>query len=227
MTSGFTTKLIKQLKFMREKFKLKDVKQSLSRTYRVLRFSAMSLGLALIVQMITLPNLLAQETTKHKVTGRVIAASDTSPVPGATIKVKGVAYGTITDSNGSFSLDVADNDILVISFVGYVSEEVAVAGKASVDVKLVEDITQLAEVTVVSIGYGTAKRKDLTGSISSISGNELRKTVPTTFDQALQGKVAGVIVQQVSGQPGGGVSVQIHGVSSISEIGRASCRERV
>ena len=69
---------------------------------------------------------------------------------------------------------------------------------------------------MVVIGYGKAKRKDLTGGISSVSGAELRKTSPTTFDQALQGKVAGVVVQQISGQPGGGVSIQVHGVSSIS-----------
>ena len=69
---------------------------------------------------------------------------------------------------------------------------------------------------VVVIGYGKAKRKDVTGAISSISGEDLRKTQPTTFDQALQGKVAGVMIQQISGQPGGGVSIQIHGISSIS-----------
>src|SRR6202008_3946659 len=69
---------------------------------------------------------------------------------------------------------------------------------------------------VVVIGYGKTKRKDVTGAISSISGEELRQTLPSTIDQALEGKVAGVMVQQVSGQPGGGVTVQVRGVSSIT-----------
>src|SRR6185369_13904752 len=81
-------------------------------------------------------------------------------------------------------------------------------------IKLAE--TSLQMDSVVVIGYGSSKRKDLTGGISSVSGAELRKTSPATIDQALQGKVAGVVVQQISGQPGGGVSIQIHGVSSIS-----------
>ena len=199
---------------MREKFKLKDVKLSLLRACGVLRFSAMFLGLALIVQLTALPDLSAQEAAKHKVTGKITAASDNSPLPGASIQVKGTTSGTVTDADGNFSLDVSDNDVLVISSIGYVKEEIAVAGKSSIEMKLVEDITKLNEVVV--IGYGTLKRPDVTGSISSITGDELRKSVPTTFDQALQGKVAGIMVQQISGQPGGGVSVQVHGVSSIS-----------
>ena len=199
---------------MTEKLKLKDVKQSLLRACYALRFSAIFLGLALIVQTTSIPTLLAQEPAKHKVTGKITASSDNSPLPGASIKVKGTSFGTVTDVDGNFSVDAADNDVLVISSIGFVTEETAVTGKSSIDIKLIEDIAKLDEVVV--IGYGTSKRKDLTGSISSITGDELRKTVPTTFDQALQGKVAGVMVQQISGQPGGGVSVQIHGVSSIS-----------
>ena len=199
---------------MTEKFKLKDAKQSLFRTRDALRFLAISLAFAIVIQLILPPDLLAQTTGKRTITGKVLAASDNSPLPGASILIKGNIYGTVTDVNGNFSIEASDNDILVISFVGYIPEEVAVAGQSSVEVKLVEDITKLDEVVV--IGYGAIKRKDLTGSISSISGDELRKTAPTTFDQALQGKVAGVVVQQVSGQPGGGVSIQIHGVSSIS-----------
>ncbi|HEY4785523.1 MAG TPA: SusC/RagA family TonB-linked outer membrane protein, partial [Bacteroidales bacterium] len=199
---------------MRKKFKLKDVKRSLLRKHQSLRFLAMFLSLALVVQFFTQPGLFAQEAAKHKVTGKVVSTSDNTPVPGASVRIKGTNIGTVTDVDGNFSVEVTDNDVLVISYLGFLSDEVSVAGQTSIDVKLVNDISQLDEVVV--IGYGSVKRKDLTGSVSSITGAELRKTVPTTFDQALQGKVAGVMVQQISGQPGGGVSVQVHGVSSIS-----------
>ena len=113
---------------MREKFKLKDVKQSLLRTCYALRFSAMFLGLALFVQLTALPDLLAQEPVKHKVTGKITAASDNSPLPGTSIKVKGSISGTVTDADVNFSVDVSDNDVLVISSIGFISEEITVAG---------------------------------------------------------------------------------------------------
>lgn len=199
---------------MREKFKLKDVKHSLLRVCSALRFSAMFLVLALFVQLTALPKLLAQEPAKHKVTGKVKAASDNSPLPGASIKVKGTTLGTVTDANGNFSVDVADNDMLVISSIGYMTEEIAVVGKSLIEITLIEDITKLSEVVV--IGYGTSKRKDVTGAISSITGEDIRKTNPTTFDQALQGKIAGMMVQQVSGQPGGDVTMQVRGITSFN-----------
>lgn len=200
---------------MTEKFKLKDAKEHSLRTYSVLRYFTMFLVLALIVQFISLPGLLAQETDQHKVTGKVISASDNDPLPGANITIKGTTVGTITDVNGNFSIDAADNDILIVSFMGFLPEEVPVTGQSSVEVSLIEDIARLDEVVV--IGYGSAKRGDLTGSVSSVSASDIKKTQPVTLDQALQGKIPGMVVQQVSGQPGGGVSVQIRGISSLTQ----------
>jgi TonB-dependent starch-binding outer membrane protein SusC len=199
---------------MTEKLKLKDVKQSLLRTYHGLRFSAMFLALALIVQLITPPEVFAQESGKHKVTGRVIGAMDNNSIPGANVIIKGTTMGTTTDMNGNFSIELNENDILIISYIGYVTEEVSVGTNTSIEVKLVEDISKLDEVVV--IGYGTSKRKDITGAISSISHDDIRKAQPVTFEQALQAKVPGLVVQQISGQPGGAVSVQIRGVSSLN-----------
>ena len=85
---------------MTKKFKLKDVKQSLLRTCHALKFLAMFLGFALIVQLISLPNLFAQENSKHKVTGKVTSATDNSPLPGANVTIKGTTNGTITDLDG-------------------------------------------------------------------------------------------------------------------------------
>jgi TonB-dependent starch-binding outer membrane protein SusC len=149
-----------------------------------------------------------------KVTGKIINERTSAPAAGATVTVKKTDRSTMADEAGKFTIAASTGDVLVITMVGYVKKEVVVGKSNVIEVKLIESSSQLDDVVV--IGYGRAKRKDLTGGISSISGTELRKSQPTTFDQALQGKVAGVVVQQVSGQPGGGVSIQIHGVSSIS-----------
>ncbi|HEY6899066.1 MAG TPA: TonB-dependent receptor [Puia sp.] len=151
----------------------------------------------------------------QKITGKVTVAPDDRPLEGASVTVKGRGGGVQTDKDGVFSLNAKSGDVLIISYVGYSPREVRVGSRPTVDIRLdIEDRSKLNDVVV--IGYGKVRRPDVTGSISSISGSELMKTQPTTFDQALQGKVAGVVVQQVSGQPGGGVSIQIRGVSSIS-----------
>ena len=155
-------------------------------------------------------NVFAQS----KIIGRIINDRTSAPASGATITVKNTNRTAIADEAGRFTIDAKTGEVLVITMVGYIQKEVAVGQNNSVEVRLTESASQLDDVVV--IGYGRAKRKDLTGSISSISGTELRKSQPSTFDQALQGKVAGVVVQQISGQPGGAVSIQIHGVSSIS-----------
>ncbi|MDO6430306.1 TonB-dependent receptor [Flavitalea sp. BT771] len=150
-----------------------------------------------------------------KITGKVVISPGDKPLQGASVMIKGRTTGTQTDKDGLFSLNAGEGDVLIISFIGFSPREVKVGARQALNIRMeVEDKSRLNDVVV--IGYGKVRRPDVTGSISSISGAELMKTQPTTFDQALQGKVAGVVVQQVSGQPGGGVSIQIRGVSSIS-----------
>lgn len=149
-----------------------------------------------------------------KITGKVIGAVDSQPLPGVSVKIKGKASGTVSDADGNYSINANPGDELKFSYLSFDTKEVRVGKNNVINVTLNPSASNLNEVIV--IGYGTRKKKDVTGSISSISGVDLRQTQPTTFDQALQGKVAGVVVQQVSGQPGGGVSIQIRGVSSIS-----------
>lgn len=155
-------------------------------------------------------NLAAQQRT---ITGTVKESSG-SPMPGVNVVVKGTTNGTLTDAEGVFSIAARPNDVLVFSFIGYKHEERSVEQQTRIDIILQEDIQTLDEVVV--IGYGTAKRQDVTGAISSINSEEIAKTRPVTFEQALQGKVPGMVVQQISGQPGGAVSVQIRGLSSFS-----------
>jgi TonB-dependent starch-binding outer membrane protein SusC len=148
------------------------------------------------------------------ITGKIISTDDAQPMPGVNIKLKGTTIGTVSSIDGTYIIAAKPGDVLVFSYLGFTSQEITVKQAGSINVKLNSTSNHLNEVVVT--GYATAKRADATGSISSIKGDDLRQTQPSTFDQALQGKVAGVVVQQVSGQPGGGVSIQIHGVSSIT-----------
>jgi TonB-linked outer membrane protein, SusC/RagA family len=198
---------------MKEKFKVQGSQNSLFKAHRALKFVAMVMGIALIAQFSGVSNLLAQDAGTHKVTGSVTSVRDNSPLPGVSIQVKGTSKGTVTDIDGKFSIDVADNDVLVLSFIGYVSEEVAVAGKSSVNVSLVEDIKNLEEVVVV--GYGVQKKKLVTGATVTVKGEDLQKLNTTNALQALQGQAAGVNITSTSGQPGKGFKVNIRGAGTI------------
>lgn len=156
-------------------------------------------------------SLASAQNSDAKITGVVLEDSNGQPLFGVSILLKGTNNVVSTDVDGSFSIKAKIGEALVLSYIGFIKQEVKITG-SKLTVRLKENVNALNEVVV--IGYGKSKRKDLTGSISSITGAELRKTNPTTIDQALQGKVAGVVVQQTSGQPGGGVSVQIRGLSS-------------
>ncbi|MFI0430242.1 SusC/RagA family TonB-linked outer membrane protein [Mariniflexile sp. HMF6888] len=155
--------------------------------------------------------LASAQNSGGKITGIVLDELSGEPLIGVNILLKGTKQGSVTDFDGAFSINAQIGQVLEISYLGFVSQEVKIT-QNRLTIRLKQDISALDEVVV--IGYGKSKREDLTGAISSISGDELRKTQPTTFDQALQGKVAGVVVQQTSGQPGGGVSVQLRGLSS-------------
>ena len=180
--------------------------------------STKTIRLLLLLQLSCLFSILASNNAfaqSAKINGTIIIESTQAPASGATINVKNTNRTTTADNAGRFSIEASQGDVLIITMIGFQKIEVIVGKSSSVTIKLKEiNATQLEDVVV--IGYGKTKRKDVTGSISSITGAELRKTAPTTFDQALQGKVAGVMIQQVSGQPGGGVSIQIRGVSSIT-----------
>lgn len=147
-----------------------------------------------------------------KVSGRIISQHTRTPVPGASVAVKNTRRLTIADEAGKFSITASTGDVLVITMIGYLRKEVVIDKSSTIEVELTENVSQLDDVVV--IGYGKTKRKDVTGAISSVSGDEIRKTQPVTFDQALQGKVPGLVAQQISGQPGGAVSIQIRGLSS-------------
>ncbi|MGV3540377.1 MAG: TonB-dependent receptor plug domain-containing protein, partial [Rufibacter sp.] len=151
---------------------------------------------------------------RRTVTGRVTSAVDNAGMPGVSVVVKGTTIGVATDVNGGYSIEAGNTDVLVVSFIGYLSQEIAVGDKTTVNVSLREDAQTLNEVVVT--GYGEVRRGDVTGAQTSISSEAIERTVNTTIEQAIQGRAAGVYVTQNTGAPGGGISVNIRGVNSIS-----------
>ncbi len=148
------------------------------------------------------------------VTGKVSAANG-EYLPGVSVTVKNTTQGTITNVNGEFSLSVPGDDaVLVFSFIGYQSREVTVGSQSNFAIQLSTSEKALDEVVV--IGYGSVKKSDVTGSVVSIKSEELKAVPVTTFDQALQGRAAGVQVVQSTGAPGGETNIRIRGTSSVN-----------
>lgn len=148
----------------------------------------------------------------QEVSGSVSDA--TGPLPGASVVVKGTTTGTQTDFDGNYTLDGVDpNAVLVISYIGYATQEVPVNGRSTVNVVLEEDAQALDEVVI--IGYGQTTVKDATGSIASVSSDEFNGGVIASPEQLIQGKTAGVNIQQTSGEPGAGIQVNIRGSNSV------------
>ncbi len=155
----------------------------------------------------------AQQLT---VKGNVTDAQTGEAIPGLTVVVKGTGTGTITDIDGNYSLSNVPSDAtLLFSFVGMKPQEILVAGKTTIDVKMETEAIGLEEV--VAIGYGTAKRKDITGSVASVKGEELTKIPVANVAQAMQGRLAGVNVISQDGRPGASMSVRIRGGNSITQ----------
>jgi len=149
------------------------------------------------------------------VTGKVTMASTGEPVPGVSIVVKGTTQGTITDSEGKYSIaGISPDAILVFSFIGLKTKEIAVGNRPQIDVVMEEEVIGIEEV--VAIGYGTMKKRDLTGSISSISSDRFQEQPITDFAQVLQGRAAGVSVTNSSGAPGFEAKIRIRGANSIN-----------
>jgi TonB-dependent starch-binding outer membrane protein SusC len=155
---------------------------------------------------------MAQERV---VSGKVTSQDDGSPIPGVNVVVKGTTTGTASDQNGNYSITVSGtNPVLVFSFIGYANMEVAVGTQSTVDVQLSLDITTLSEVIVT--GYGTQLKQNLTGNIAKVSGKIIENVPVTTFEQAIQGRAAGVFVESNNGKLGQGMKVRVRGASSLS-----------
>ncbi len=158
---------------------------------------------------------LGQAQAQTKVTGQVFDGDSKFGLPGVTVTVKNTTVGTMTDTDGSFAIEVADKQAtLVFSFIGKKTQEVALNNQAVVNVNLLDDAQSLSEVVVV--GYGTQKKSDLTGAITSITENDFIKGNISTPEELINGKLAGVQITMGGGAPGSGSTIRIRGGSSLN-----------
>ncbi|MGB5436527.1 MAG: TonB-dependent receptor plug domain-containing protein, partial [Maribacter sp.] len=164
--------------------------------------------LGILFALMGFQHLHAQNT----VTGTITDEND-QPVPGANIVVQGTTNGTQTDFDGNFTIEVTPEDVLVISYLGYITQNITIGNQTIIDVKLQTDQQQLDEVVV--IGYGTSKKSDVTGAVTQVTAKSFENQPLTRVEDALQGRAAGVTVAG-SGQPGDGMKVRIRGVNSIT-----------
>jgi iron complex outermembrane receptor protein len=163
--------------------------------------------------MLLLTSTLAWAQSKV-VTGKVTSAEDGASLPGVNVLEKGTSNGTVTDSNGHYSISVTDNATLIFSFIGYKSQEVIVGSQSAVDLTLQVDVTSLSEVVVV--GYGQQEKKDVTGVVATVDSKSFNKGAIVSPDMLMTGKVAGVQISPSDGQPGSGSSIRIRGGTSIN-----------
>ena len=175
-------------------------------------FSAMlSLGMLGGLSVCPTPAMASVTQQTIKVSGQVVD-QDGEPLIGATVKVKGAQGGTITDFNGNFTIEASSNAVLVVSYVGYKDREIAVRGRAALEPIQMESDSQMLDQVVV-VGYGTQKKADLTGAVSIVNAEELKRVSNSNISTMLEGKVAGVQITS-DGQPGADPSVRIRGLGT-------------
>ena len=150
-----------------------------------------------------------------EVKGIVVSEVDNEPLPGVNISVKGNATrGTITDLDGKFIIDVPGDAVLVASYIGYTTQDIAVKSRTFIKITLKEDTESLDEVVVV--GYGTQKKSVVTAAIAKVSADDIGRTAPVRVDNALKGLAAGVTVTSASGQPGAASQIRVRGIGTIN-----------
>ncbi|MEX2593767.1 MAG: SusC/RagA family TonB-linked outer membrane protein, partial [Anditalea sp.] len=159
--------------------------------------------------------LLASDIPAVAISGTVTSQADGETLPGVTVVVKGTGTGTVTDLDGQYNIDVPnEDDVLVFSSIGYITQELPVNGRSVIDVALAEDVKALDEVVVV--GYGTQRKSDLTGAVASIKAEKLLDRQSFSVSQALQGRLPGVDVYANTAAPGAPAKIRIRGINSIN-----------
>jgi len=150
----------------------------------------------------------------YNIVGTIISGDEKLPLPGVSIVEKGTTNGTSSDIKGNFRITVSAGSTIQISFVGYNKQEIVVSDDKPLSITLEPESAEIDELVV--IGYGTVKKSDLTGSVSSVSSTNIKQSKVSGIDQAIQGRAAGVTVTANSGQPGAGVTVRIRGIGTVN-----------
>ncbi len=163
----------------------------------------------IVLALISMSGVLAQGIT---VSGTVYEAAG-GPLPGVNVVVKNTTIGTVSDFDGNFMLTNRQvGDVLVFSYLGYISTEVVVRNADPISVTMQEDVSALDEVVVV--GYGTSTKREITGAVAVVGSETIEELNPQRIEQALQGQVAGVQITSESGSPGSGSNIRIRGIST-------------
>jgi TonB-dependent SusC/RagA subfamily outer membrane receptor len=166
--------------------------------------------------VLTNRDVVSMMTGQQKSVSGKVTDSKNQSLPGASVVIKGTTQGTVTNGDGNYSLsNIPENATLLFSFVGMRSQEVVVGNQTSINVVLEDETIGLDEV--VAIGYGTQRKADLTGAVSTVAPENLKQGINQSVSHALQGRVAGVTAIQNSGEPGGGVEIRIRGAGSIND----------
>jgi TonB-dependent starch-binding outer membrane protein SusC len=185
-------------------------------SYKYLTIYCIKLVLILMALFMLSISILAQEKART-ITG-IVLDDNRLPLAGATIMIAGTELGTVTDLEGDFQLRIPENmagDTIEVSYVGYLTEKVWIGDQEKIEVILLANLEQLDEVQVVAVGYGTMRKSDLTGAISSVSSEDMKKGIITSTEQLLQGKIAGLTVIQGSGNPTEGSTLRLRGGTSL------------
>jgi TonB-linked SusC/RagA family outer membrane protein len=174
----------------------------------------MNLKQNIIVLLVLLFNISLFAQGEYTIKGIVTSQADNTTLPGVTYRIVNTDKGGATDFDGNFEIKVQKGDVLEFSYLGYVKQLVAIEDQQTLAISMVEDTTSLDEIVVV--GYGTRKKSHLTGAISKIGGDDVAAVQATRVDEALAGKLAGVLIQNASGEPGADPKIQIRAASSVS-----------
>jgi len=168
--------------------------------------------LTLIMMLFSSVIIFAQDS--YSLTGSVVSAADQMGIPGANVSIKGTTTGTATDFDGNFEITVTAGDVVMFSYIGFVTQEVLIGSQKTVNIVLAEDENTLDQVVVV--GYGTRKKSHVTGAVSKVVGGDIAAIQATRVDEALGGKLAGVLIQNQDGAPGADPKIQVRAASSIN-----------
>jgi len=172
-------------------------------TFKILLMSCLCLAFALIANAQT-----------GKITGKVTDAQSGESLPGVNVIVKGTTIGTATDANGTYTIEAASDAVLVITAIGYVTQELEISGRSIIDISMATDVSELDEIVVV--GYGTQEKRSLVGAVAKISSERIEGRPISSAEQAISGLTAGINVSQPGASPGDLATINIRGIGSIS-----------
>ena len=168
--------------------------------------------LTLIIVLFCSTIIMAQDS--YTLEGKVVSATDRMGIPGANVLIQGTTNGTATDFDGNFQLNVTNGDVLEVTYLGYITQNIPITGQTTLTITLSEDSNTLDQVVVV--GYGTRKKSHVTGAVARVVGSEVASIQASRVDEALGGKLAGVLIQNQDGAPGADPKIQVRAASSIN-----------